>query len=135
MQGLSVTRRIFVAAVLLATGCERKPSPPPEWQPSELECQNLVGNLGHFGHPDYVVRYFGPSTPDAGLLDAPQVAQRLLYSAVVHRCVNPLESDQWLRTAICLTPANSDLIGEAREQIRQIRSELDGGATTTALGK
>ena len=133
LRRLKVRGAILVAAVLVSVGCERKSAPTAEWIPSQVECQNLVADLGHYGHPDYVVRYFGPPTPDAGMLEAPQIAQRLLYSAIVHRCVSPPESEQWLKTAICMTRPNSILIEEAREQIRKIRSELDGGATIVPI--
>jgi hypothetical protein len=91
-----------------------------------MECSNLVADLGHYGEPSYVVRYFeSPKDGGKDMSEAPPLAKRLMATAMVRVCSDPTAAEKLFRTVICLTPSDNGLVPAAERQIRLLHT--DGG--------
>lgn len=118
-------------ASVALSGCPADRQQTEAWKarPAQVECRNLIADLGHPGEPDYAVRYFSKSD-DAGkeMSQAPELAKRIMVVATVRACTDPTAAETLFRTVICLTPPDNALVSAAERQIRLLH--IDGGVDT-----
>lgn len=124
---LRVAGTVAALAVAACTQCS-KDQPIASLKfvpPDQIECMNLVADLGRPVDDDQVVvrRFDRPGTAPTGPDEAPELAKRVVLGALAGQCTDPTKAERLLRTAICLTPPDSELTAEAIEAIMQLHSD------------